>query len=252
MRAAASSSSWEPRYALHAYEQHTNFPAHRDHIVNQRARLETLALPSARRIALAIGEWHLPVNRLVGQLEQELYAGLERTVRFGYREAQREIRAQRHGAPTVLARYYIADVGRYARSAQHGLPGIYELVRHRSRQVARNVSDAAQRASVTAHGQDKVAQRLAVTIAATKALHNSVLELVGESLNLGRTAGALEMPQPPEFALRSAQLDERSCEACDELHGDIVQVGSAEYFDEMPPAECFGGGRCRCIYVFGD
>jgi len=36
------------------------------------------------------------------------------------------------------------------------------------------------------------------------------------------------------------------------LHGEIVQLGTSDYFDLMPPSDCDGGGRCRGLYVFGE
>ena len=32
----------------------------------------------------------------------------------------------------------------------------------------------------------------------------------------------------------------------------IAQVDSAEFYEIMPPAHCYGGGRCRGVMVFGD
>ena len=70
---------------------------------------------------------------------------------------------------------------------------------------------------------------------------------------MGRTAGALDSPGgPPEFALRSEQLDKNTCDACTREHGQIYQVDSDSYYQHLPPSECYGGGRCRGIYVFGD
>jgi hypothetical protein len=313
---------WQPQYPLTAAERFVDWPAHNDHIVSQRARVERLAMPTVRRLVLAVGDFAIPVNRIVQRLEDQLLLGLERSIRFGYRESQRELHAQRElprpgrrslaassaeksslsveargfgddslhlrpatsdkGVPrgergalaraaafqanatnvrggvrspapaeTLLARYAISDAGAYADSAQHGLPGIYSIIKYRSRQVARNVADATHAAAWQAAGEEsKVAAGLVVLNAATKALHNSVLELVGEALNLGRTAGALEMRPVPEFALRSAQLDKSSCPECERLHGEIVEVDTSEFFSMMPPADCLGGGRCRCIYVF--
>src|ERR1043166_1305022 len=111
--------AWEPKYPLTAAESFVNWPLHRDHIVNQRARLERFALPSAKRIALAIGDFRLPTNRLTARLEEELYIGLERTVRFGYREAQREIRAQRKTGVQVLPESSAVRLGATRKGVPH-------------------------------------------------------------------------------------------------------------------------------------
>jgi hypothetical protein len=259
-------------------EVYVNWIAHRDHIVNQRYRVERAAAPSARRLALSITEFGLPTNKAVDRLETVLSSALDRTVRFGYREAQREIRAQRgvassgrgslaaasavrrgeigndslHSRPGTILAYTIPDAGRHGRLAKTGLPGIYGLVRRRARQVAHGVVESAHKASyaAAASGHTRAGATILVAQAVTRELHNSVLELVGESLNLGRTAGALESHPVPEFALRSEQLDERTCEECDSLHGEIAQIDTADYYDLLPPEGCLGGGRCRGIMVY--
>jgi hypothetical protein len=52
--------------------------------------------------------------------------------------------------------------------------------------------------------------------------------------------------------MRSEQLDQNSCDACETLHGSIVQVGSDVYYATLPPEGCYGAGRCRGVMVFGD
>lgn len=52
-----------------------------------------------------------------------------------------------------------------------------------------------------------------------------------------------------EVAVRTAVLDGNTCESCQSLDGMIVEIGSAEYDEYMPPAKCDGGDRCRCFYV---
>jgi hypothetical protein len=326
------SEVWEPRYPLMGAEVFVDWIGHRDHIVRQRERVERAAAPTAKRLALNVTEFGLPTNTLVAKMEQVLIEALMRSVRFGYREAQREIAAQRaipssgrrslaaasavrrgeigndslHLRPdttttlrmlperakamqeypgasqprgnsstdsdwsphdsfmvplrgrrevprseSILA-YTIPDAGKRARLARAGVPGIYGLVRERSRQVAHGIVTAAHEASVAAAatGHDRTGAAILVAKAVTRTLHNSVLELVGESLNLGRTAGALESRPVPEFALRSEQLDKSTCEVCDHEHGEIYPVDSTEFFDHMPPNYCLGAGRCRGIYVF--
>lgn len=91
-------------------------------------------------------------------------------------------------------------------------------------------------------------------------LHNVTLEIVGRSLNLGRshaaTGGArptfLASVEPALYAMRSEQLDTNTCVYCDRLHGYVTEVGSVDYFERMPPNDCLGRGRCRGIYVYAD
>jgi hypothetical protein len=185
------------------------------------------------------------------ELEGRLYVSLARSVTFGYEQVRRELRGDRQ---PIQASLRIPGIGDRGRVVLQGLPGIHGLVRSRAALVARDVAEAATLAvhqAATKPQATKVAVTLAVADAARRTLHNDVLQLVGEALNLGRAAGASSVPSPPEYAMRSEQLDENTCDTCDELHGLIVQVDSAEYMDEMPPAECEGGGRCRGIYVYG-
>ena len=143
------------------------------------------------------------------------------------------------------------DAGDYAELALQGLEGVAVLVRRRSREVSALVVEAVEQASRTP-GLDVDERLVVLQKAAKRALHNSVLELVGETLNMGRTAGALSMPGPPDVAFRSEQLDKTTCDPCSRLHGQIAVLGSPEYFALLPPTGCLGGGRCRGIWVFGD
>ena len=52
-----------------------------------------------------------------------------------------------------------------------------------------------------------------------------------------------------EFVVRSEILDDRTCEVCAALDGQVVEVGSDEFFQLMPPARCLGDERCRGFYV---
>lgn len=235
-------------------EQHVDYQRILDHIDQRRARTERDAGPAARRIAYQLVHQQQPPHATINQLADKLAASLDRTARFGYRQAQAEQRRLRVAAPrTVLAAYQIPDAGRHGRVAAGGLPAIRKLLAQRAHETALDTYQAAQlaltRAPATAPAPVRVA---AAAAAATKALHSHVLELVGETLNLGRTAGIRSLPDPPEYAMRSEQLDANTCEECDQLHGQIVEIGSPEYYDLMPPQGCLGGGRCRGIYVYGD
>lgn len=247
-----SAVTWEPRIALTAAEAVVDFPLHNEHIVQRRAVLEEHALPAALRLVVVfedLGGYVPPF--VVARLSERLELGLMRTARFGYREARREIAALREGRAVTAAVRVPEDAGQYAEYALGGLEGVAALVRYRSRQVSALVVEAVEEASRTP-GLDVGDRLVVLQKAAKRALHNSVLELVGETLNMGRTAGALSVESPPEFALRSEQLDKRTCDPCSRLHGAIALVGSADYFALLPPSGCLGGGRCRGLMVFGD
>jgi hypothetical protein len=244
--------AWSPRVPLTAAERRVDFPAHNRHIVQRRLAVERHALPAAQRLAFLVAEHNLSTAQVQQDLEGRLYVSLVRSVEFGYQQVRRELRGER---PAIRAAIIIPGVGKRGRTLLQGLPGIHGLVRQRAALVASDVANTAKAAAHAASlspAATKVTVSLAVTAAVRRALHNDVLQLVGEALNLGRAAGAGSVPNPPEYAMRSEQLDENTCDSCDELHGLIVQIGSAEYMDEMPPAECEGGGRCRGIYVFGE
>lgn len=241
-----------PRVPLTAAEKRVDWEAHNTHIVQRRLAVERYALPAARRLAFLVAEHGLPTQQVQLDLEGRLYVSLTRSVEFGYTQVRRELQGPR---PSIRAAVRIPGVGDRGRTVLQGLQGIHGLVRQRAAVVSRDVADSATNAAHQAAlepAATPVTTRLAVADAVRRALHNDVLQLVGEALNLGRAAGAESVPNPPEYAMRSEQLDERTCDSCDELHGLIVQIGSAEYMDEMPPAECEGGGRCRGIYVYGE
>ena len=243
--------TWEPRLPLTAAERQVDFEAHNNHIVERRQTVERMALRTAKRIAFIVAEFPgLSPRNLENQLRQILERHLQATARFGYQQAQLEISRLRKQQP-VLAKYEIPDAGRFSRYARYGLTGITLLIHERAQRTASAVTDSAQQA---ARDEPEPMLKTSVAIlAATKTLHNHVLELVGETLNMGRTAGALDSPGgPPEFALRSEQLDKNTCDACTREHGQIYQVDSDSYYQHLPPSECYGGGRCRGLMVYGD
>ena len=250
-RAASSQRPFIPRIPLTLAEQAVDFAFLNEHILERRRVVEEEAVPSVRRMASLIVELDaipplVARDRLLGALERSLGG----TVSFGYRQARAEIARLRS---RTISAYSIPDAGWYAERAERGLSGIRDLVRDRARLAADAVSLAGIRAYLEADADlDREGRYLAVLVAARRVLHNHVLELVGEALNLGRTAGAIKLARPPEFALRSEQLDKRTCSACSGLHGEIVQLGSSEYFDILPPSGCLGGGRCRGLMVYAD
>jgi hypothetical protein len=259
---------WTPRLPLTAAEKHVDYPRNNDHIDQRRATVERMALPTVKRLAYMTVEFHgLELRGIKQQLAQVLTRHLEATARFGFQEAQREIRALRNesGGSGSLRKSTaklkqppkrgrrgqpITDAGRYGKYARQGLDGINDLIVIRAQNTADEVAKVA--AAYSLYESEPELKIAAAADAAARVLHNHVLELVGESLNNGRTAGALSLSSPPEFAMRSAQLDKTSCEACEGLHGEIAEVDSSEFYSLMPPAGCYGGGRCRCVYVFAD
>lgn len=244
-----------PRVPLAAAEQHVDFAGHNDHIIDRRARLEQACAPAAKRIAVLATDVHGPAPlAAIDALSDRLRMGLARTARFGFTSAVSEIDALRaHNTQVVTAGWSLNDAGRYALIATEGIDAVLRLVARRAAETARAVADAAAAAVRDAQiiGDDTAALAKALT-ASSRSLHNHVLELVGETLNLGRTAGAMSLDRVPEFALRSEQLDTNTCAPCDELHGSIVKVGTPEYFAILPPTGCLGGGRCRGLMIFGD
>ena len=52
-----------------------------------------------------------------------------------------------------------------------------------------------------------------------------------------------------QVVIRSEVLDDRTCGPCAQLDGMVIEVGSAEYDELMPPAKCEGGDNCRGFYV---
>lgn len=249
---------FEPRVPLVLAETFVDFPRINSHILEKRQRVEQSALPYVRRLVFSIVELGVPSQVVYTRLQHRLERELERTVHFGYAQAQGEIAALRIRRPATVLAYSVPDAGRHGRIAQEGVAGVLDLMWERARATAAAVVGVAlvARREQAVREPDKVLLGVAVMTAAAKELHKHVLELVGEALNLGRSAGALRYPQSrggvPEFAMRSEQLDKRTCSACEGLHGTITSVGSSEYYSYLPPSGCYGGGRCRAVMVFHD
>lgn len=245
-------ASFTPRIPLVLAETHVDFARINQHIERRREQVEQQIQPSVRRLALLIHMWDaqlLPAS-LIAEITGRLERALQATVRFGQREVRAEL-ARLRGPTNVRAAYAIPDAGGHNWIAASGLPAVYAHVRDRADEAVRTIAAAANQAAGQP-GLDPDERALLIAEAARRAAHNVVLELVGETLNLGRAAEAITMGSPPEFALRSEQLDRRTCDICTSVHGEIVAVGSPEFFHLMPPALCLGGGRCRGIYVYGD
>jgi hypothetical protein len=248
---------FQPRVPLTLAERQVDFQAHNAVIIFERMYVESGATPSTKRIAYLVASLRLLPLAALDTLERRLQTELSRVLHFGYRSAQAELRKldassrQKYVPTEPILAYSIPDAGHYARLARHGVAGIVALIQHRAKQTAYEIGTSATAAVADSPERDVVTLVTVASVAALKTLHNHVLELVGETLNLGRTAGAMAMKNPPEFALRSEQLDKATCDGCVRAHGEIYEVGSDAYFSHLPPTDCYGGGRCRGLMVFG-
>jgi hypothetical protein len=211
-----------------------------------------------KRLAYIVVEFHgLDPRGVKQQLAQVLTRHLDATARFGFEQAQQEVRKMRGAKATARLKppkgrrgRPITDAGQRGIYARNGMKGVQQLAALRAQATA---DEVARVAAIYSIYETTPEMRVAAAAdAAARVLHNHVLELVGETLNNGRTAGIFALPNPPEFAMRSEQLDKETCDACTSLHGEIVTVDSADYYALMPPSGCYGGGRCRGVYVFAD
>lgn len=249
---------WESRRPLTAAEQRVDWAGHLAHITERRAAIERAVGPAVKRLALGTADLHSIPKARADEVTDRFFRALSQTSRFGYTEARSEIKAMRaaQGEPPARAvrAYAIPDIGEFSEAAREGLEGIARLLKRRSNYSAWIIAGAIEGAARTARaaGLDEAVVIEAAITAGSRGLHLHTLELVGETLNLGRTAGALSFTTPPQFAMRSEQLDKASCEACDRIHGEIAEVDSADYYALLPPSYCFGGGRCRGVIVFED
>ena len=241
--------TWEPRLPLTAAEKTVDFQAHENHILTRRTVVERLAAAPTRRLAVSVVD--LGVSNIhTRAVEEALTRSLAATARFGFTQARREIRQLRAGQD-VTARA-VPDAGRYAALATAGLAAVLDLISHRARRTAQAVAASTGTEAITNTEPDKILRAAAAAAAGLKVLHLHVLELVGETLNLGRTAGVLSLRRPPVHAMRSEQLDKTTCDPCSRYHGEIAEVGTGAFYALLPPQGCLGGGRCRGIMVFAD
>lgn len=238
-----------PRSLLTPAELHVDFVAIDNHVVSRRIAVEKAALPKARRLVAAMAQLG-DIYTTHDALTTSLADALELTAHFGYRQAQRELGQLRVGRTITAAVVPPSSASRLAEIVRGGLGGVSVYVRDQALIVTEAVVAAVVKAI---RGQDNPTLGLQIARRdAQRTLHNGVLDLVGTTLNVGRTIGAAEAHFPPRFALRSEQLDNNTCDPCEHLHGTIVQFGSPEYFAVMPPVGCLGGGRCRAVMIHGD
>lgn len=238
-----------PRTVLVEAEHVVDYLHHYAHVTDRRLAVENAGKLSVRLACLHIADLGLPGPHMQQQIADRLYTALRATARHGYTSARQEIRLLRDR--TVRGEHALPDAGAFAEASAAGLDGVLAHARDRAYQTAVAILLAATRA-LNPDEDDPDLRRTAVLTAGARALHNHALELVGEVLNLGRSAGAMSLRNPPEFAMRSEQMDKQTCDACEKLHGEIVEIGSSSYYEYMPPSGCYGGGRCRGIYVFAD
>jgi len=249
---------WEPSRPLTAAEQRVDWEGHLAHIKRRREAVERYSAGAVKRLALGTADLRSLPKARIDEVSDRLFRSLRTTAHFGYTEARREITAMREeqGEPParVVRAYAVPDIGLYSEAAREGLEGIYRPLARRSAYSAWIIGGAIEGAASAARlaGAEEAVVTEAALAAGAKGLHLHVLELVGESLNLGRTAGALSFTTPPQFAMRSEQLDKNTCEACDKAHGEVVELDSADYYALLPPSYCYGGGRCRGVMVFED
>ncbi|MFA5152905.1 MAG: hypothetical protein WC554_10120 [Clostridia bacterium] len=250
--------TWAPSRPLTAAEQRVDWAGHLAHITDRRAAVERGAGPAVKRLALAIADLQSIPKARAAEVSKSLFKALEQTARFGYTEARREIKTMRakrgEPEPRATLAYAIPDIGEHSEAARKGLAGIEKLLKRRSKYSAWIIAgaiDGAAKVARAAGAEEAIIAEAAIT-AGAKGLHLHTLELVGETLNLGRTAGALSFETPPEFAMRSEELDKAMCDPCGRAHGTVAVVDSADYYAMLPPAYCLGGGRCRGIVVFED
>lgn len=209
------------------------------YILRQRRVVEERAWPAALRYSRSL-VFHegVPSLRAANDLEASFRASVADVYRFGWEQVQEELARLRQGRLRPVEEQADRPTASY------------------SRQIARQAADA----YVTAVGKKyRETDGANLDEYARRALHNVALEIVGRALNEGRAIAALGGDKPPRarsapalYAMRSEQLDKNTCGPCHGVHGTVVEVGSDEFFQYMPPNLCRGRGRCRGIYVYGD
>lgn len=238
-------------------EEVVDFPRLDSLILTHRADLERSVVPRAREFAAALDLHHgIPSQRALDGLASTLTIGCWRTYRFGFDSATRELRElrrRRGDRPTLIAAAVPETPwasARYMRTLAH--------------QAANGISSALQGYYVVV--EHDVGRTALLEVKAGKLAHEVCMELVVRVLNAGRTLAALggDTPTllaavaPAVYAMRSEQLDTRTCARCVTLHGTVVEVGTPAYFSLMPPNGCITneirgiGARCRGVYVYGD
>lgn len=70
-----------------------------------------------------------------------------------------------------------------------------------------------------------------------------------KAFNLGRNLEIQRKADQVAFVIRTEILDGNTCGPCSSLDGAKFEVNSDAYFENLPPAQCDGGDRCRGFYL---
>lgn len=73
---------------------------------------------------------------------------------------------------------------------------------------------------------------------------------VHEAFAHGRNLEAQVQADTIGEVVRSAILDPNTCPPCINRDGNVYELNTPAYFDDMPPNHCEGGEQCRCIYIY--
>jgi hypothetical protein len=86
-----------------------------------------------------------------------------------------------------------------------------------------------------------------------KPLERLARQSAGVAYNQGRSAEILSAAEDRgvQFVVRSEILDINTCPTCENFANSppVVEVGTPEYDQYMPPSYCDGGLQCRGFYV---
>lgn len=98
---------------------------------------------------------------------------------------------------------------------------------------------------------EDIVDRVADSLANSKALRNDAGLVLTRTFNLGREEAAAEFAEEVAHVEYSALLDGQQCIACERDDGKTAEFGSPEHDALVPPnRDCAGGPNCRCIAVF--
>lgn len=75
-------------------------------------------------------------------------------------------------------------------------------------------------------------------------------EATHEAFAQGRNLEAQQQPDAIGEVVRSAILDTNTCQPCINRDGNVYELNTPAYFDDMPPNHCEGGEQCRCLYIY--
>lgn len=279
---------FEPRTPLVPAEETVRWKELNRYILTQRQRNEKATEQLARQLGNLV-MWGMPTTMAKAQLAAAYKTLILEAWRYGFEQSQRELAELRRRTgylppqhKVLTARHRALEGGlfqaakwrralqiskartyaEYAHLAKEGhlkelkdygdfenLEELQAAVDEVSDEQSNQLADAVE---IYAKGAAEEKGIEAVERAVSKN-HLNALDMVGNPLNTGRAMGAMSAEGgPPTFALRSEQLDKRTCGPCTSLHGTITRVDSVEFYDILPPNGCLGQGRCRGVMVFSD